>query len=195
LTYTEAANNEVVSNRKRCGLSSHHNWSGVTLTWPAWTATYKDIYGITLVKKHLAKQIDGISCDTRCKPQPFSTSNASSAWGTLGWTTACGDRGDAVKTGSTARSIAETKCTDEWLEQATVSVTVSGGGASVSFHWGLGGSVDSNGGIYTDSLRILLRLVIQIPDESTGQHRVRHIYRHSRCCSETSGPKKRMCTC
>jgi hypothetical protein len=134
-----------------CGLSSHHGWDGETLTWAAWTQTYKDVFGITLVTKHLGEQIDGISCDSSCKPQPYSTSNASSASGTLGWKTACSNKGDAGKSGSTARSIAETKCTDAWEEKASASVTVEGGGASFSFDWSLGGSVDSNGGVYTES--------------------------------------------
>jgi len=151
----EVAQSEATTNataaKGKCGLASHHNWTGETLTWSAWTATYKDIFGITLVTKHLGKQIDGISCDTSCKPQPFSTSNTSSASGTLGWNTACANRGDAGKSGSTARSIAETKCTDRWEEKASASVSAEGGGASISFDWSLGGSVDSNGGVYTDS--------------------------------------------
>jgi hypothetical protein len=134
-----------------CGLSSHHNWTGETLTWSPWTAWAKDIFGVTLWQENLAQQIDGTSCNTSCKPLPFTTSSASSSFANLGYTTACAHKGDAGVTGSTSRSIAETDCTEEFIGQASASVSVNGSGASISFSWSLGGSANSNGGIYTDS--------------------------------------------
>jgi len=135
-----------------CGLSSHHNWIGLTITWGAYSVNYKDIFGVTLVHKSLGEQQYGLSCTTSCYPAPFSRSDSSSAWGTLGWTTACARTGGATgKTGRTAREIAETKCTHEFVQQASVSVTIKGSGASISATWKLGGGVDANGGEYTDT--------------------------------------------
>jgi hypothetical protein len=134
-----------------CGLSSHHTWTGETLTWSPWTAWAKDIFGVTLWQENLAQQIDGTSCNTSCKPLPFTTSSASSSFANLGYTTACAHKGDAGVTGATSRSIAETDCTEEFIGQASASVSVNGSGASISFSWSLGGSANSNGGIYTDS--------------------------------------------
>jgi hypothetical protein len=134
-----------------CGLSSHHSWTGETLTWSPWTAWAKDIFGITLWQENLAQQIDGTSCNTSCKPLPFTTSSTSSSFANLGYTTACAHKGDAGVTGATSRSIAETECTEEFIGQASASVSVNGSGASISFSWSLGGSSNGNGGIYTDS--------------------------------------------
>jgi hypothetical protein len=135
-----------------CGLASHHNWIGLTITWGAYSVNYKDIFGITLVHKSLGEQQYGLSCDTSCNPAPFSRSDSSSAWGTLGWTTACARTGGATgRSGRTAREIAETNCTHEFAQQASASVTIEGSGASISANWKLGGGVDSNGGEYTDT--------------------------------------------
>jgi hypothetical protein len=135
-----------------CGLASHHNWKGLTITWGAYGVNYKDIFGITLVHKSLGEQQYGLSCDVNCNPAPFSRSDSSSAWGTLGWTTACARTGGATgRTGRTAREIAETNCTHEFAQQASASVTIQGYGASISANWKLGGGVDSNGGEYTDT--------------------------------------------
>lgn len=136
----------------RCGLSSHHNWIGETITWKAYTVKYKDIFGLTLVTKHLGLQQYGTSCDVNCRPAPFSRSDGSSANGTAGWTTACARTGGATgHTGRTSRSIGETKCTHKFVQHASASVTIKGSGASISADWTLGGGVDSNGGVYTDT--------------------------------------------
>jgi hypothetical protein len=135
-----------------CGLSSHHNWIGLTITWGAYSVSYKDIFGVTLVHKSLGEQQYGLSCNISCYPAPFSRSDTSSAWGTLGWTTACDNTGDATgKTGRTAKEIAQTKCTHKFVQHASASVTIKGYGASISADWTLGGGVDSNGGSYTDT--------------------------------------------
>ena len=42
---------------------------------------YKDVFGLTLVTKHLGEQQYGTSCD-HCYPAPFSRSDGSSANGT-----------------------------------------------------------------------------------------------------------------
>lgn len=142
----------VVTPSGRCGLSSHHNWIGETITWKAYTVKYKDIFGFTLVTKHLGEQQYGTSCNSRCYPAPFSRSDSSSANGTAGWTTACDRTGGATgRTGRTSRSIAESKCTHKFVQHASASVTIKGYGASISADWTLGGGVDSNGGVYTDT--------------------------------------------
>lgn len=142
----------VVTPSGTCGLSSHHNWIGETITWKAYTVKYKDVFGITLVTKHLGEQQYGTSCDVHCNPAPFSRSDTSSANGTAGWTTACDRTGGATgHTGRTSRSIAETKCTHKWVEHASASATVKGSGASITADWTLGGGVDANGGVYTDT--------------------------------------------
>ncbi len=142
----------VVTPAGKCGLSSHHNWIGETITWKAYTVTYKDVFGLTLVTKHLGEQQYGTSCDVHCNPAPFSRSDSSSANGTAGWTTACARTGGATgHTGRTSRSIGETKCTHKWVEHASASVTIKGSGGSISADWTLGGGVDSNGGVYTDT--------------------------------------------
>ena len=135
-----------------CGLASHPNWIGLTITWGAYSVNYKDIFGVTLVHKSLGEQQYGLTCNSSCYPAPFSRSDSSSAWGTLGWTTACARTGGATgRTGRTARDIAETKCTHEFVQSASASVTIDGSGASISATWKLGGGVDANGGLYTDT--------------------------------------------
>lgn len=151
----QAADQKVSQDKQiyaTCGLASHHNWIGETITWKAYTVTYSDIFGITLVTKHLGLQQYGMSCDASCRPAPYSRSDSSSASGTLGWTTACARTGGASGiTSRTSREIAETKCTHEWAAQASASVTIEGSGASISASWKLGGGVDSNGGELTDT--------------------------------------------
>jgi hypothetical protein len=135
----------------RCGLASHPNWIGETITWPAYPVTAKDIFGITLFHMNIAEQQVGITCDSSCHPHPFANSNDSSSFGNLGYHTACGNRGDTGVSGSQARSIAETKCTESFLGRASASVSVNGKGASISFSWDLSGSAFSNGGVYSDA--------------------------------------------
>ena len=142
----------VVTPSGKCGLSSHHSWTWETITWDAYTVKYKDVFGITLVTKHLGFQQYGTSCTTSCYPAPYSRSDSSSANGTAGWTTACDRTGGATgRTGRTSRSIAESKCTHKWVEHASASVTIKGSGGSITADWTLGGGVDSNGGVYTDT--------------------------------------------
>lgn len=142
----------IVTPSGKCGLSSHHSWTWETITWGAYTVKYKDVFGITLVTKHLGEQQYGTSCDVHCNPAPYSRSDSSSANGTGGWTTACDRTGGATgHSGRTSRSIAETKCTHKWVEHASASVTIKGSGASISADWTLGGGVDANGGVYTDT--------------------------------------------
>jgi hypothetical protein len=142
----------VVTPSGKCGLSSHHSWTWETITWNAYTVKYKDVFGLTLVTKHLGFQQYGTSCTTSCYPAPYSRSDSSSANGTAGWTTACARTGGATgRTGRTSRSIAESKCTHKWVEHASASVTIKGSGGSISADWTLGGGVDSNGGVYTDT--------------------------------------------
>jgi len=145
------ATQNIASPSGTCGLSSNHGWTDEWWWWNSWTATAKDIFGITLWQETLGFQEIGISCTTSCKPSPWLVSNTSSSFSNLGYTTACANRGDTGITGSTARSIAETDCTEEFVGQASASVSVNGNGASISFSWHLGGSANSNGGIYTDS--------------------------------------------
>jgi hypothetical protein len=135
----------------RCGLASHPSWSGEQLTWKPYTATAKDIFGITLWKLYLAEQVDGITCNSRCRPEPFSISNASSAFAQLGYKAACNNRGATGISGHTARAIAETKCVEDFLGKVHASVKVDGKGAAISLDWSLGGSVFSNGGVFTDT--------------------------------------------
>ena len=142
----------VMSPSGTCGLSSHHGWTYEAITWNAYTVKYKNIFGFTLVSKSLGMQQVGLSCTVSCNPAPFSTSNSSSAWGNSGYTTACANTGGATgTTGATGRSIAQTKCTHQWVQQASASVTIAGSGASISANWTLAGGVDSNGGTLTDT--------------------------------------------
>jgi hypothetical protein len=142
---------EDVTAAGRCGLASHPNDIGLTLTWPPYTVTAKDIYGLTLWKLSLAQQVVGITCDRSCLPQPFTISSASSSFGNVGYHTAHGNRGATGVTSNRARSIAETKCTEDFLGTVKASASVKGTGASINLSWDLAGSAYSNGGVYSDA--------------------------------------------
>jgi len=153
-TLTNTANattDNVIAQASTCGLASHPGWIGETLTWAPWTAWAKDIFGITLWQENLAQQVAGITCNSSCHPQPFTTSSASSSFGNLGYSTACANKGDYGITGNTAKSISQTECTEKLIGSASVSVTVKGSGDGISLSWNLGGSANSNGGTLVDS--------------------------------------------
>ena len=141
-----------------CGLASHHNWTGETMTWSAYEEKFSDIFGITLATEHLGEQQDEIVCTAKCEPETAGFSDASSASNSDPlYSFACSNKGAGGTTGSAARSIAETACVDN-LSLGSVSISYSvedEGGASVSvtLH-SAGGSVHSNGGIYYDSCGI-----------------------------------------
>jgi hypothetical protein len=140
-----------VATTGRCGLASHPTWIGETLTWSRYSVPFKDVFGITLFTLFLAEQVDGITCDSRCLPQPFGTSSASSAGSFPGYSTQCDNQGATGVTSNHARAIAETKCTESFLGSAHAEVSVNGKGASIGLSWSLGGSVFSNGGVLNDS--------------------------------------------
>jgi hypothetical protein len=133
-----------------CSLNSHPTWGGITYTWSAWTATYKDIFGITLVSKYLAGQQTGISCyvsSGACRSSGNGYSFASSCSATLGYNCSCDNSGTA--SGSTqpaTRAWSETKCTHAFAGNTSISFSWQGVGSSLSLVWNTNGSVDSNGG-------------------------------------------------
>lgn len=133
-----------------CSLNSHPTWGGITYTWSAWTATYKDIFGITLVSKYMGAQQTGISCyvsNGSCLSSANGYSATSSCSATLGYNCNCANSGNV--SGSTepaTRDWAETTCTHAFAGNVSISFSWQGTGASLSLVWNTNGSVDSNGG-------------------------------------------------
>jgi hypothetical protein len=133
-----------------CSLNSHPTWGGITYTWGAWTATYTDVFGITLVSKHLGAQQTGISCyiaNGACRSSGNGYSFDSSCSATLGYNCTCSNSGNA--SGSTqpaTRDWAETKCTHAFSGNTSISFSWQGTGSNLSLVWNTNGSVDSNGG-------------------------------------------------
>jgi hypothetical protein len=146
------------SPRGRCGLASHHNWTGETMTWSAYEEKFSDIFGITLATEYLGEQQDEIVCTASCKPETAGFSDSSSASNSDPvYSFACSNKGAGGTTGSSARSIAETACVDN-LSFGSVSISYSvedqgSSSVSVTLH-DAGGSVHSNGGVYYDSCGI-----------------------------------------
>ncbi|WP_242107588.1 hypothetical protein [Luteimonas aquatica] len=134
-----------------CALASDPRYISKWLTWAPWTQKYKNVYGMTLVTKNLGGQQSGIRCDASCNPAPFGYSNSSSASGTLGYGTDCGNKYTYGKSGRTGRWVAETKCAHRFSGSARADVTVKGTGASVNLAWDTNGGIDSNGGYFTDT--------------------------------------------
>lgn len=135
-----------------CGLASSPSHIGISYTWGAYTRTYKNVYGMTLVTKNLGSQQSAIRCNSSCDPAPYGYSNSSSCSGTLGWTCACDNAFGVGITGSTGKWIAETRCTHKFTFSAKASASVTNyGSASVDINWTLGGGVDGNGGQIVDS--------------------------------------------
>ncbi|MBZ4420723.1 hypothetical protein [Myxococcus sp. RHSTA-1-4] len=135
-----------------CGLASNPAYIGKSLTWGAWTQTYYNIYGGTLVRKSLGGQQSGVRCNSSCQPAPFGYSNVSSCQGFLGWSCSCDNDFGYGATGTTGKWIAETKCTHKFAFSASASASVSNyGSASVSINWTMDGTPDGNGGYYMDT--------------------------------------------
>lgn len=143
---------EPVTSKSTCQLASHRGAIGITYTWGAYSTTYKDIFGITLVHKSLGGQQSGLRCDASCNPAPYGYSNSSSCYGNLGYSCACGKDFGSGHTGKTGKAISETKCTHKYLTASQASVSIKNNfTASVSLDWTLNGGVDSNGGSFLDT--------------------------------------------
>jgi len=135
-----------------CGLASNPSVKDRYYSWSGYTITYKDIFGITLIRKVLGAQKSGIRCDTSCLPSPYGYSYASSCQGFLGWSCACDNDFGYGTTGGTGKWIAETKCTHKFAFQAQASASVTDlGSANVNISWSLDGTPDANGGQMMDT--------------------------------------------
>lgn len=135
-----------------CGLASNPAVRDRYFYWRAYTVDYKDIFGITLVHKALGAQQSGIRCNTSCQPAPYGYSNASSAYGTLGWNATCDNDFGYGTGGGSGKWIAETRCTHKFFGSATANASVSNlGSLSVAISWSVDGGVDQNGGQILDT--------------------------------------------
>ena len=147
---------EAVAARRYCSLNGHPRYGSWWLTWAAWTQKYKNVFGMTLVTKHLGGQQAGISCFINsagaCRSSGFGYSNDSSCSGTLGYSCACRETGvQRGTTGATTKTWAQTKCTHKLIGSASVSWTRNGSGSGFSIAWNTNGGVDSNGGSILDA--------------------------------------------
>lgn len=147
----QAASTDGISTQAVCRLASNINIIGRSLTWSARTVTYKNIYGMTLVSKSLGGQQVGITCNSSCYPAMYGYSNASSAWGTLGYNTDCGWRHGTGTTGRKGKSVSEGKCTHSFAGTARADVTLKGTGSGIYLEWSTNGGVDGSGGALTDT--------------------------------------------
>ncbi|MGD2113483.1 MAG: hypothetical protein PVG07_00410 [Acidobacteriota bacterium] len=136
-----------------CGLASNPNVTDTSYTWGAYWVEYRNVFGITLVRKDLGSQRSGIRCDANCDPQPYGYSNASSCYGTLGWNCECDNAfGYGTSGTGTGKWIAETKCTHSFLISARASASVTDlGSINVDIHWEMEGGEDANGGEVIDT--------------------------------------------
>jgi len=135
-----------------CGLASNPSVKDRSYYWGGYWVEYRDIFGITLVRKDLGSQRSGIRCDSSCNPQPYGYSNASSCYGTLGWNCACDNAFGYGTGGSSGKWIAESKCTHKFLLSARASASVSDlGSIAVDIYWQMDGGEDANGGQIIDT--------------------------------------------
>lgn len=145
----------VIQHKATCGLASNPSKTDVYYYWGAYWVEYRNIFGMTLVHKDMGAQKAGIRCNASCMPDPYGYSNASSCWGTLGWTCACDNDfgyGTGGPGGRSGKFMAETKCTHQWVLQAKASASVTGlGSIDVDIDWTVEGGVDANGGEIIDT--------------------------------------------
>lgn len=135
-----------------CGLASNPANIGRSLTWGAYTRTYYNALGGTLVRKNIGGQQAGLRCNSSCYPAPYGYSNVSSCQGFLGWSCACDNDFGYGTTSRTGKWIAETKCTHKFAFSAAASGSVTNvGSASVSINWSLDGTPDGTGGYLADT--------------------------------------------
>ena len=147
----QSASSDGVSTQAVCRLASNINIIGRSLTWSARTVTYKNVYGMTLVSKSLGGQQVGITCNSSCYPSMYGYSNASSAWGSLGYSTDCGWRHGTGTTGRKGKAVSEGKCTHTFAGTARADVTLKGTGSGIYLEWSTNGGVDGSGGALTDT--------------------------------------------
>lgn len=135
-----------------CGLASNHAIKQKTVTYGARNVQYKNIFKNVLVNKDIGAQQSGLSCDTSCKPKPYGYSNVSSAYGRLGWRTACAQNSGLGISGTTAKFIGKTMCTHKYAIAASANITVLNyGTAGVDLKVDAGGGIDANGGAVYES--------------------------------------------
>ena len=137
-----------------CKLSRYGTYSK-RFYWPAQYAAGYNILGWKLYENWIGAQEVSIRCyvsGTSCKAAASAYSNGSSCSTFYpGWGCDCANVDHYGYTGSTAKTSAQTKCVDNF-GGASVSVSLSGSGASFQVSWSLSsGSLYTNGGTYTDT--------------------------------------------
>ncbi len=140
-----------VSIQAVCALASNIGLIGRSSTWAARTEKYKNVFGVTLVTKDLGGQQVGIRCSSTCKPGMYGYSNQSSAYGSLGYSTDCGNKDTTGVTGGKGTAVSETKCSHKFAGGAKADVTVQGVGSGIDLAWDTNGGLDSAGGALTDT--------------------------------------------
>jgi hypothetical protein len=146
-----AVSGDGITTQAVCRLASNTNLIGRSLTWSARTVTYKNVYGMTLVRKELGGQQVGITCNSNCYPAMYGYSKASSAYGSMGYSTDCGWRHSTGTTGRKGKAISETKCTHKFSGTARANVTLKGTGSGIYFEWDTNGGIDASGGALSDT--------------------------------------------
>jgi hypothetical protein len=141
-----------------CTLNSSPAHTKISITYPAYTIEYKNIFGMVLVRKTIGGQQAGVSCFVngagQCVSSGFGFSNASSCFANLGYTCDCDNTGNQVGTsadGAATQSWAETRCAHRAFLDSAVSWSREGVGSSFAIRWDTAGSEDASGGQIFDS--------------------------------------------
>jgi len=147
----DLAKGDAAPKAGRCGLASRPNSKSRSVVFPAYTVQYRNLYNIVVVEHRIGRVETGLRCDTRCKPQPFAYSNASSGWANLGFNIKCASKGTAGTTGSRGSAVAYSGCAHRAVLSAKFNLNIKGSGAGVDINIDSNGTVEKNGRKWTDS--------------------------------------------
>lgn len=136
---------------RHCGLADFPNSTAAQITWGAYRATYKNLYGFVMVQKDIGGARAGVRCDSSCRPQPYGYTNASSAWANIPFSVQCDYAHAQGTSGSRAKYVGKTGCAHRVVLGAKFNATARGVGVGVEVDINSTGSVDQNGGAYLTS--------------------------------------------
>jgi hypothetical protein len=137
-----------------CGLASAPWMKSRSSVWPAMSYTWKNLYGMTVVTKNIGRVESGMRCDASCRPQPWGSANASSAWAQVGFSVACHFASRGGTSGNAGKFIAKSGCSHRTLLGAKLTLSAYGQGLSVGISEDVVGQPTVRGGSFEDRCAI-----------------------------------------
>lgn len=149
--YAMTITSDASLNKARCGLASDPSRSSKQLTWPAYSKEHKRVLRV-MYRVNVGEVKLGMRCDASCAAQPWGEVKVSTGSSSGIFSTDCDDASNIARQGKTLRYVGKTGCAHKSTLNANFDLSVEGAGTlSSEITHSATGSVEQNGGIFTDT--------------------------------------------